>query len=470
MDDIDVTLILHKNVKLDTAEGDSVDCSLHVMENENPYALIFMVSADDQQCRLDISKDLIADQLKGWLEGDQVEASCIAVPTKIEEEIMKYVKFGTPPKPVLLAHWLLSRCQLKQFPALSLSLENKYQKPPKIDMSRLSKTNEKDSHKHLDETRFSMNSVKTYTTIEPPNNSFERSMEQATVYATKKSLNDDTLMSKSRNKQYDSTTSTVYLAQEMMGESQALNSLKGKTSKNSTMPVENVKYLSNDHYRLSNQLETSRRNVEKSLDKRRMMMEVSKVRAKSLVEKFTKSRDMAKFAKRGNAWTKAAELEVENIRKIQESIEDDMVRQRSRGAHAVQRVMWTLAPNGLNLGGKSLPGPIIGRGPLPSEATTAQKDPRIEKTISHFYWDEAGRKHRKSHKNNEVESLVEKAMNTIRRLGASSSTSNYKLNLKHVFEEMDKSGDGYIELPEMIEGFRSLGINLDAHSIEALFK
>ena len=200
------------------------------------------------------------------------------------------------------------------------------------------------------------------------------------------------------------------------------------------------------------------------------MMEISKVRAKGLVEKFTKSRDTAKFSKSGSAWTKAAELEVENVRKIQESIEDDMVRQRSRGAHAVQRVMWTLAPNGFNLGGKSLPGPIIGRGPLPSEATTSQKDPRIEKTFAHHYWDQAGRKHRKTHTEDESESLVEKAMNTIRRLGASASTSNYKLNLKHVFEEMDKSGDGYIELPEMIEGFRALGINLDVLSVEALFK
>ena len=47
-----------------------------------------------------------------------------------------------------------------------------------------------------------------------------------------------------------------------------------------------------------------------------------------------------------------------DLTKIQLSIEEDMVRQRSRGLRAVQTVMWTLAPNGCNLGGKSMPGPV----------------------------------------------------------------------------------------------------------------
>ena len=113
---------------------------------------------------------------------------------------------------------------------------------------------------------------------------------------------------------------------------------------------------------------------------------------------------------------------------------------------------------------------VIGQGPLPPDATTSQKDPRIEDTEKHYYWDSAGRRHRKSIEDEMNLSLVEQAMNAIKRWGAAASDIDYKLNLKQVFQEIDTNNNGTLERNELIEAFTKLGINLDILTIDALFR
>ena len=99
---VDVTLILHKRAQFDKYEGGQITANLHMFECENPYALIFMLANEKgEQCRLDITKDEIANQLHKWLEGDLIDGACVTVSSSVEEEIMRYVKFGSPPKPLL---------------------------------------------------------------------------------------------------------------------------------------------------------------------------------------------------------------------------------------------------------------------------------------------------------------------------------------------------------------------------------
>ena len=376
IDGVDVTLISNKNLPLDTINSGKIHVTLHVFESENPYALIFMITDEyNEQCRFDISKEDIANQLKDWLEGGIVDNACALISKTIEEEIMRYVKFGTPPKPMLLANWLLSRCILHTDPTLVLSLGNNLDesnnKSKSSSVTKNKSMNDSNSPmRTMTNTNFTMSPVSKYKTLPvPESDKFTYAMERS-VAKEVKTLNMSGIEAKDklRKTKATSATSVVLLAQDLMGKSGALKELKGCTVSNkhdddgrkdsvaSSLPFAS---LTDEHYRLGCEIEKSRKDVENKLEERRRMIEINKARATHLKKKLFDSRTKQRFSTGGNSWTRRATEEVISLSKIQQSIEDDIVRQRSRGLRAVQTVMWTLAPNGCNLGGKSMPGKVI---------------------------------------------------------------------------------------------------------------
>ena len=68
-------------------------------------------------------------------------------------------------------------------------------------------------------------------------------------------------------------------------------------------------------------------------------------------------------------------------------IQDDIKRQKNRTARSVMKVGWTMAPSGNpDRRGHSVPGPMLGPGPLPANATGRLKDPRVTSVIKYHYW------------------------------------------------------------------------------------
>jgi len=65
------------------------------------------------------------------------------------------------------------------------------------------------------------------------------------------------------------------------------------------------------------------------------------------------------------------------------------------------------------------------------------------------------------------QSSVEYALETIHK--AVEIKSN-KLNLKKLFQQFDRSGDGFLTLSEMAEAFLHLGVHLDVEELTAVFK
>ena len=72
------------------------------------------------------------------------------------------------------------------------------------------------------------------------------------------------------------------------------------------------------------------------------------------------------------------------------------------------------------------------------------------------------------HSDGNTNSLVDQAMDAIRR--AAANVSQYKLDLRAVFREFDTSGDGLLSPNEMAEAFLSMGVKLDLQSMNAIFK
>jgi hypothetical protein len=65
---------------------------------------------------------------------------------------------------------------------------------------------------------------------------------------------------------------------------------------------------------------------------------------------------------------------------------------------------------------------------------------------------------------------IQFALNSIYKIMYMILRSNEKLDLKAVFHSMDTSGDGFININEMISAFQSLGVKLTAETADALFR
>ena len=187
------------------------------------------------------------------------------------------------------------------------------------------------------------------------------------------------------------------------------------------------------------------------------------------MERFKKIREKLSLNRDSYNWASDASYEVITLQKIQGDIEYDIKRQRCRTARAVQHINWTMAPNGfVNRRGTSMRGPLLGAGPLPPNATSKLKDPRVEEAVHQFQWDVHGRRHKRDASREDGRSRVEEAMRAIRT--AASNASLYKLNLKQVFDEMDVSGDGHITIDEMKRSFEAMGVILDDGTLDAVFR
>jgi hypothetical protein len=229
---------------------------------------------------------------------------------------------------------------------------------------------------------------------------------------------------------------------------------------------------SQDHWRLCNEIERTRKDIEQRMDERRRVLEVARIRQQQRAEKFRKIRHSLHESKGGNQFISQANEELMTLKKIEADIEEDIRKQRNRIQRQSQLVSWTMAPSGfVDRRGKSERGPVIGPGPLHPHATSSLKDPKIEQTIKRYYWDSAGRRHLRKHGaagDDEEGSLVEQAMIAIRK--AATNLSAYKLDLKAVFEQFDTSGDGFLTEEEMAQAFLSMGVKLDLPTSQAIFR
>lgn len=509
--EIDAALVLAKKIKLRTIHGIIIGTDLRVYECEDPYVLIFLFITElSDEFRLDIFKEDLSKELKYWLEGKYLRNPAVLVPTRIEESIMKFIKFAKTPKQEDLIMWILSRCEF--YPSQSLGggtnlrsppsivfggkflednnnhneneqkletikqtiLQNRYPKTSAIAAAKASKD---DSHYILPSTHSLMFEGED-ATDQHQSRSLQRSRSSGgRSLSTGRGIKTTTFDLKQHNKEIFQTNDDLgmfQLTKSLLGKSQTIQSmhksqLKNRTGATSTINKQN---FTNDHWRLYNEIQRTRQDIKSNLNDRRKLIEIAKTRQLQKTTKFHTIKKDIKNQKGANEFIENATNELSILKQIQTNIQDDLKQQKIKITRGTQRVIWTMAPNGyVNLRGKAQRGPVIGPGPLPPNATTDLKDPTLEMTCKKYYWDTAGRRHLRKHGidyDTVEESLLEQAMNAIRKL--SQNISSYKLNLKDVFERFDTSGDGFLSAQEMAEAFLAMGVKLDIPTMQAIFE
>jgi hypothetical protein len=264
---------------------------------------------------------------------------------------------------------------------------------------------------------------------------------------------------------------TFKLTKEILGTSAAMSQLHTEKVKGRAAARPTFVRLgwTEDHYRLTNDISTRRHEIEAVMEQRRKVLEVSKARQMKATNTYRTIRD-GNAAKRSDYnWSKDASYEVTNLDKINATISEDIQRQKVQTERTTEHIRWTMAPNGfVNRRGRYTKGLCLGPGPLPADATTGLKNPRMERTLQSYHWDEHGRRQLRRPEDVTPGSDIERALCLLKK--AAQNSSLHKLNLKQVFEDMDISGDGFVSLSEMRGFLTSIGLKMEGRVIDALFR
>ena len=450
--EVETSLVLKKHIKLRDVSGIILDGLLYVYESEDPYILILLVETEYQtDIKVTIFKEDLARELRLWLNGKYIRNPAALVPLRIDDSVMKFIKFGKPPKQEDLIMWILSRSELYVGKTVTDLIFGGKAENEKLDATNnsVALTNSISSSRHSPKK----------SSVSPRRAESELSVNQMELAVTARHKGDDLGMFEMTKK---------LLRKSATLEAMKTSQVKGRIDAKKVASTVN---WTDDKYRLCQGIERVRKEIERAMDERRRMIEVAKTRQIQTSDKFHQIRDQIKEQQGGNAFMHNATQELLSLQKMEADIKDDILRQRVRAHRGAQRVFWTAAPSGFaNRRGKSMKGPVLGPGPLHPNATSSLKNPRIESTIKKYYWDSAGRRHeRKSEFDDEGKlSLVEQAMNAIRR--AAANIAAFKLDLKAIFEEFDTSGDGFLSPMEMAQAFLSMGVKLDVPSVKAIFQ
>ena len=455
-----------ENLRLRTTTGQYINGTYQVYEVHRPFALIIFIHlSGTKHARADISSEALAEELRRWLDGVTLNHPAYLTVPRTEEMMNRYIKFAKPPQQEDLALWILSRCELSlsdslngNQPSLYFGKQSKYVDDGVLDME-LDQTQLKESKIGYNTFEMSAEEQESKFVLDESNTNVKipNRIGPTTAFA-------------GRSKQ-KVQLHTFDLTQQILGNSEALNELSKSTIKvrPDAKSTFNKDEWTADHHRLVAFIERGRNAVESAMEERRKMLAVSKTRQKQAFEKYRKIRYDIEGGAAAGKWVKKANEEMISLHRIEGDVRDDLKRQKNRAHRAKQHVIWTLAPaDDAKLRGKSIPGPLLGPGPLPSEATTNYLDPRIEKAVALNRWDIHGRRKRQDPEAIEPPSQVEVALEAIKKAAASASL--YKLDLKAVFGAMDTDGSGYLEFDEFSEAITSLGAKLTLIQMDAVFR
>lgn len=462
--EVETTLVVNKRTKLRALNGQLITAQLKVYECEEPYVLVFLVDVDlSFGIRTDIQKDELARELRLWLEGKPIRFPAVLISRRIEEAMNKFVKFGKTPLQEDLIMWILSRCEMELGDESELVFGGRG--------SDLDGTDLFDLPPETADNPFQKTVVASLTgqTQDPHQYRIDAALGQAKTleFSMPKGIDAD-----GRTMRYGEDQGMFSQTNQLLGRSRTLETVarqktKGRQGATATMSVGK---WSSEQLRLVRDINFERKKITQAMDSRRRTLEVAKIRQVQSAERYRQIQELLKEQQGGNRFVATAMEELRALQQVEQQVDEDTKKQRNQAQRGSQKVAWVMAPNGyVNRRGTCKKGPVLGPGPLPPNATSSLKDPKVERSTKRFYWDEAGRRHFKTGLEGDTgESVVERAMEAIRK--AAANISSFKLDLKQIFDQFDTSGDGLLSPEEMAEAFLSMGVKLDIHSMNAIYK
>ena len=261
-------------------------------------------------------------------------------------------------------------------------------------------------------------------------------------------------------------TSTII--DNVLGRSAALDELESKSrAESSRKSALTMHSWNDDTHRLANSILSYRTSVQRVIEGNSFSDGVERHNQSMKIQKIRAYRNEIAKGSWFRRWAKKAEDEIRVLQTVEIELEEEGRREKAKVIRESDRVAGCLAPNGLNMRGKSQRGPFLGYGPLPSSLTRG-KDPSSHLKDTHS-WDKSGRKSTSGTSGLfSSDPSSKSSLNLMRR--AAANITLYKLDLKTIFDSVSNSNDGLIDLEGLIAVFAKLGIQLDPEELTSLCK
>ena len=120
-----------------------------------------------------------------------------------------------------------------------------------------------------------------------------------------------------------------------------------------------------DTCRLANTIRSYRTSIQQTLNERSRIEELERQGQLLKIQKLRAYRDKVANSSTSRKWIQKAENEIRMLQTVDREVEEDLRRERAKALRESERIVACLAPNGLNLRGKSQRGAFIGLGPVP---------------------------------------------------------------------------------------------------------
>ena len=119
-------------------------------------------------------------------------------------------------------------------------------------------------------------------------------------------------------------------------------------------------------------------------------------------------------------------------------------------------------------GTKSLPGPVIGPGPISAAAIDTRGELRRMRENSRYVFDMNGRRHLRKNMGTTYDGPpVERVIKKLQDM-AKVKNADYRLDFRKPFSQFDKNNDGKLSHEEFLEGLQHLGVKMDDEETHAI--
>jgi hypothetical protein len=302
--EVDATLVSSQYLQLRDSSNNPFKAKVDVFECINPYVLVFVITHHEHSLRMDIHKHDLAAEMRRWLEGSTPLhlVTLLSTTKRIDDQMMRFVKFGNPPAPGVLHKWILSRTELSWtesklcFGGIYLFKDKDLDDDLAIEDDFIGRR----LTSHLEHTSKS-------NTRRPSLNEFQLDVRDDSIFRDEdrdasSPSNFPETNSFRMKRTVDVDTSTFDLTRKLLGKSHALEMLKQTrkmTSKQRADAVSTVSIgsLSTEQYVLGADIEKTRKQIADAMEMRRRTIEIFKVRQQQTAAKYSSIRESIKLSK-----------------------------------------------------------------------------------------------------------------------------------------------------------------------------
>jgi hypothetical protein len=259
-------IIFRRQLSIRDLDGEERIMLVQAVERDKPYQIALLFVNDDEYIRVNITKEMLSEELRKWMAGDIISHPLLIASQVLIDKMHAFIQLGHPPAPSSMVVWILSRCQMRSTSNGALTVQfGGNQMGSDVNLTRRTLRR---SHDELLITQSQPASPLPEESIPlRPNTAGATS----TSMSRTKGLHSSSLLD---------TTRTFEVTEQLLGRSQALSDLKKKKLRNRSGAQISIdkREWTPDFYRLTADIRRSREAVREDMETRRRIIEVAQMR------------------------------------------------------------------------------------------------------------------------------------------------------------------------------------------------